>query len=80
MNEDGKLCELCLLEEDTIKHKIDECQKLERTELRIEEVMKDQSDQKVEKWLREVEKQGKSTEKKEVKYSNIIYLNSRYNN
>ena len=35
--------------------------------------MKDQSEQKVEKWLREVEKQGKSAEKKEVKYSNVIY-------
>ena len=27
MNEDEKLCELCLLEEGTIKHKIEECQK-----------------------------------------------------
>ena len=44
MNEDGKLCDLCLLEEGTIKHKIEECQKLGRIELRIEEVMKDQSD------------------------------------
>ena len=76
MNEDGKLCDLCLSEEGTIKHKIEECQKLQR----IKEVMKDQSDQKVEKWLREVEKQRKSAEKKEVKYSNIIYLNSRYHN
>ena len=40
MNEDGKLCDLRLLEEGTIKHKIEECQKLERIELRIEEVMK----------------------------------------
>ena len=39
--------------------KIEECQKLERIELKIEEVMKDQSDQKVEKWLREVEKTKK---------------------
>ena len=63
MNENGKLCELCLLEESTIKHKIEECQKLERIELRIEEVMKDQSDQKVEKWLREVEKTRKKCRK-----------------
>ena len=49
-----------------IKHKIEECQKLERIELRIEEVMKDQSDQKV-------EKTRKSAEKKEVKYCNIIH-------
>ena len=62
MNEDGKLCDLCLLE-DTIKQKIEECQKLERIELRIEEVMKDQSDQKVEKWLREVEKTRKKCRK-----------------
>ena len=27
MNEDGKWCDLCLLEEGTIKHKIEECQK-----------------------------------------------------
>ena len=49
MNEDGKLCDLCLQEEGTVKHKIEKCQKLERMELTIEEVMKDQSDQKVEK-------------------------------
>ena len=64
MNEDGKLCDLCLLEEGTIKHKIEECQKLEKIQIRIEEVMKNQSDQKVEKWLREVEKQGKSAKKR----------------
>ena len=54
---------MCLFEEGTIKHKIEECQKLERIKLRIEEVMKDQSDQKVEKWLREVEKTRKSCKK-----------------
>ena len=42
--------------------------------------MKDQNDQKVEKWLKDVEKTRKSAEKKEMKYSNIIYLNNRYNN
>ena len=63
MNEDGKLCDLCLLVEGTIKHKIEEFQKWERIELRIEEVMKDQSDQKVEKWLREVEKTRKKGRK-----------------
>ena len=51
------------MEEGTIKHKIDECQKLEGIELRIEEVMKDQSDQKVEKWLREVENTKKKCRK-----------------
>ena len=54
MNEDGKLCELHLLEEGTITHKIEECQKLDRIELSIEDIMKDQSVQKVEKWLRKV--------------------------
>ena len=63
MNEDGKLCDLCLLEEGIIKHKIEECQKLDRIELRIEEVMKDQSDKKVEKWLREAEKTRKKCRK-----------------
>ena len=29
MSEDEKLCELCLLEEGTTKHKMEECQKLE---------------------------------------------------
>ena len=53
-----------LLEEGPIKHKIEECQKFERTEVRIEEVMKDQSDQKVEKWLREVERTGKKCSKR----------------
>ena len=43
----GKLCELCFQEEGTIKHIIEECQKLERIELRTEDIMKDQSDQKV---------------------------------
>ena len=43
MNEDGKLYE------GTIKHKIEECQKFGRIELRIEDIIIDQSDQKVEK-------------------------------
>ena len=30
MNEDGKLCKLCLLKEGTIKHHVEECQKLDR--------------------------------------------------
>ena len=30
MREDEKLCEFCLLEEDTTKHKIGECQKLKK--------------------------------------------------
>ena len=73
MNEDGKLCNLCLLEEGTIKLKIEEYQKLERIKFSIKEVMKDQSDQKVEKWLRGRKRQGKSAEQKEMKCSNIIY-------
>ena len=44
MSEDEKLCELCLLEEGNIKHKIEECQKLERIEFSIEDITKDQSD------------------------------------
>ena len=45
---------LCL--QEIIKHKIEKCQKLERIELNIEDIMKDQSDLKVEKWPRKVEK------------------------
>ena len=36
-SEDGELCELWLLEESTITRTIEECQKLERIELNIEE-------------------------------------------
>ena len=64
MSKDGKLCELCLLEEGTIKYKIEECQKLQRIKLRIEDIMKDQSDQKVEMWLRKVKNKEKVQNRK----------------
>ena len=49
MTKDEKLCELCLLEEGTLEHKIEEFQRLHKIEIGIENIMKDQSDQKVEK-------------------------------
>ena len=65
MREDGKLCELCLLEEGTVKHKTDECQKLETIEFSIEDKMKDQSDQKGRKVVkRGRKKQGKVQKRK----------------
>ena len=59
MSVNAKFCELCLWEEGeegTIKHKIKECQQLERIELSTEDIMKDQRDQMMEKWLRKIEK------------------------
>ena len=64
MSEDGKFSELCLLEEGTVRHKIKECQRLERIELSIEDIMKDQRDQEVEKWLRKVEKNKEKVQKR----------------
>ena len=52
MSEDGKLCELCLLEEGTIKHKIEERQKFERKGLSIKDIMKDQKVEKTRKRYR----------------------------
>ena len=64
MSEDEKLYELCLPEEGAIKCKIKEYQKLERIELSIENIMKDQSNQEVEKWLMKVKNEEKVQKRK----------------
>jgi len=57
---------LCLLEEGTKKHKIEEWQKLERIELSLEDIMKDQNDQKIEKGLNNVETTRRRKERREI--------------
>ena len=82
MSEDGKLCELCLLEESIVK-KYSECQKLDEVELSIEGIMRDQSDRKVEKWLRKIKKNKENVQNRKrgnrviqyIQYQIVEYYN-----
>lgn len=55
-NEEFRKCELCNRRDGTLKHLVDECDRLQRTACSEEQIVEGRTDEKVVKWLREAEK------------------------
>ncbi|KAI4487651.1 hypothetical protein M0802_011964 [Mischocyttarus mexicanus] len=55
------------MEAGTLKHLIDRCQKVKRTELKEEEILEGRKNERVEKWLRFMDKQKRKISKEQIK-------------
>ncbi|KAI4480459.1 hypothetical protein M0802_014199 [Mischocyttarus mexicanus] len=67
LDQDERRCTLCRAEAATLKHLIDRCQKIKRTELKEEEILEGKKNERVENWLRLVDKRKREVRKEQTK-------------
>ncbi|KAI4486887.1 hypothetical protein M0802_012238 [Mischocyttarus mexicanus] len=67
LDQEERRCTLCGAEAGALKHLIDRCQKVKTTELKEEEILEGKKNERVENWLRLVDKQKREVSKEQTK-------------